>query len=148
MPADQYGWLADNYSHLAAYAGVYDRAILLEARPGAEAASIAAELHGARPPASGISWTVVLLTLVDLLVAPAALLVGRRNRTWLVCGAAMWSTVAYSFAVTSLTEVGENMRFRLELGTVPLVLALATLAVLVRRVGTTAKPAEVTGDTR
>lgn len=134
MPADQYEWLAGNYSHISGYAGVYDRAVLLQAQVGANDASVDAELHGTTPPASTISWGVVAVTLFDLLLAPVALLIGKTDRVWLACGAAMWSTVAYSFVVTSLTEVGENMRFRVELGSIPVVLALLTVTVLMARV--------------
>lgn len=130
MPADQYAWLKGNRSRVAGFAGLYDRAVLAQVRAGAGKAGVAAELHGIRPPAATISWTSVALLIADLLVAPAVLLVRRKDRLWLVCGTAMWLTVLYSFAVTSLTEVGENMRFRLELGTIPVVLAVAAVSAL------------------
>lgn len=134
MPADQYPWLAQNRTRISDYASLYDKVFLLQAQPDAPTAIVRAELDETRPPASTISWGVVALTLFDLLLAPAALVIGRTDRVWLACGAAMWSTIAYSFVVTSLTEVGENMRFRLELGPVPVVLALLTLTVLATRV--------------
>ena len=132
-PADQYTWLKGNRSRIAGFAGLYDRAVLAQVHTGAGKAGVAAELHGTRPPAATISWTSVALLLADLLVAPAALLLRRKDRLWLACGTAMWLTVLYSFTVTSLTEVGENMRFRLELGAIPVVLAVAAISALVTR---------------
>ena len=127
IPADQYGWVNSDGAVIRRYAHLYDRVVMLQPRPGGWVASAAAELQGRRPPAATISWTVVLLGAVDLVVAPLFLIRRRRDRPWLACGTAMWLTVVYSVAVTSLTEVGENMRFRFELGTVPLLLAAGTL---------------------
>lgn len=127
IPADQYGWVKSDERVIRSYTRLYDAVVMLQPRHNGWHASAAAELQGKRPPAGTISWTVVLVAALDLLVAPAVLWVRRRNRTWLVCGTAMWLTVAYSLLVTSLTEVGENMRFRFELGTIPVILAVGTV---------------------
>ena len=127
IPADQYGWVKSDGSAIRPYARLYDAAVMLQPDHKGWHASAAAELQGKRPPAGTISWTVAVVAALDLLVAPAVLFSRRRNRAWLVCGTVMWLTFAYSLLVTSLTEVGENMRFRFELGTIPLLLAAGTI---------------------
>lgn len=127
VPADQYGWVNANYSRISPYGRLYDTALMLQPEAGGWRAGENAEFHGTRPPAATISWTAAVVTLVAVLLAPVVLVLRRRNRIWLACGAAMWSTVLYSFVITSLSETGENMRFRFELGTIPMVLAVATV---------------------
>lgn len=131
IPAEQYVWPERDSAALAGYARLFDRTVLLQ--PGfAGDAIVRAEFAAARPSIQQLSWTVVGVTAIDLLLTPVALVRRRRNRLWVAVGTLMWVTVAYSIVVTSLTELGENMRFRFELGTLPLVLAVATLAVLCR----------------
>jgi hypothetical protein len=144
LPADQYMWVDDNLGHIAGYDRWYDAAVMSQARADDRGASARAEFHGRRPPAADISWTAAAVTAVDVLVAPLVLVRRRKDRVWLAAGAAMWLTVVYSLAVTSLTEVGENMRFRFELGTVPAVLAAATVAALVKT-GKSGTPATLRG---
>lgn len=135
VPEDQYDWIKGNYGTLAGYARLYDGAVMLQAQPEGDRAAMRAELRGTRPPAGAVSWTAALITVIDLLLAPAVVfLVRRRNRVSIACPAAMWLTVSYSFIVTSLTEVGENMRFRFELGALPVLLAVAAIHLLVREI--------------
>lgn len=133
IPGDQFAWLSGNYSRLAGYARIYDGVVLLQPELAGYKASLAAQSHTSHPPPAKLSWTAVAITLVDLLVAPVALYRRRRDRVWLATGAVLWATVAYSFVVTSATELAENMRFHFELGTLPIVLAVATVGVLVSR---------------
>jgi hypothetical protein len=44
----------------------------------------------------------------------------------------LWWTTVYAFTTSSLLEIGENERFRSELGPVPTVLAIAVVAAVVR----------------
>lgn len=44
----------------------------------------------------------------------------------------MWWTTFYAFVATSLLEIGENERFRFELGPIPLVLATVIVTAVVR----------------
>jgi hypothetical protein len=46
--------------------------------------------------------------------------------------AVMWWTTFYAFVATSLLEIGENERFRFELGPIPLVLATVIVTAVVR----------------
>jgi hypothetical protein len=49
--------------------------------------------------------------------------------------AVLWWTTVYALTTSSLLEIGENERFRSELGPVPTVLAVAVVAALVRAAG-------------
>ena len=46
--------------------------------------------------------------------------------------AVLWWTTAYAFATSSLVEIGENERFRSELGPVPTILAVVVVTAAVR----------------
>jgi len=46
----------------------------------------------------------------------------------------LWWTTAYALAASSLLEIGENERFRSELGPVPTVLAVVVATAVVRAV--------------
>jgi len=46
----------------------------------------------------------------------------------------LWWTTAYAVAASSLLEIGENERFRSELGPVPTVLAVVVVTAVVRAV--------------
>jgi len=56
----------------------------------------------------------------------------------------LWITTAYAFAVSSLVEIGENERFRSELGPVPTVLAVVVVVTVVRVLWSRRRPT-VTG---
>ncbi len=131
IPSDQYVWPERDGSPLAGYARFFDRVLLLQARSAPDAV-VDSDFSGVGPRPAQLSWAVVLMTLVDVFVAPAALWMRRRDRVWLASGTLMWITFIYSLLVTSSTEVGENMRFRFELGCLPLVLALVSVCALMR----------------
>jgi hypothetical protein len=133
IPADQYGWVSSDGSVIRPYAHLFDAVVMLQARPDGWRASAAAELQRKQPPVGTVSWTVVVVAGFDLFVAPVVLFLRRRDRAWLAAGTVMWLTLLYSLVVTSLTEVGENMRFRFELGTLPWLLAAGTVSALATR---------------
>jgi hypothetical protein len=56
--------------------------------------------------------------------------------------AVLWITVVYNLLVTSATELGENMRFHFELGTLPAVLAAVTITSLLGHGRRDASPTE------
>lgn len=135
IPADQYMWLAPTYGRISGYARFYDEVVLLQPRFSRYRPSVAAVLHAAHPPPADLSWTIVGVTLIDLIAPPWALYRRRRDTGWAVPVALLWVTVTYSFVVTTATEMSENMRFHFELGTLPVVLAVATVAAFLRRRG-------------
>jgi hypothetical protein len=79
---------------------------------------------------SGQALAVYALALVG-----APVLAWRRRRSDPALAgtvAVLWWTTAYAFTTTSLVEIGENERFRSELGPVPTVVAMAVVAAVVR----------------
>lgn len=132
LPGDQYPWLGVNYSRIAGYARAYDMVTLLQPRFAGSFASELVEMRNARPSPLELSWTTLLVSALDLVLAPVAVFRRRRDTGWALTMAVLWATVLYSFVVTSATETGENMRFHSELGTLPVVLAIATIVALSR----------------
>ena len=128
VPADQYLWSGADHARMGGYPRLFDAVVLLQARSAVQRLDLAAQSSGAGPGAGQVSWTVVALTVVDLLGAPVVMWRRRADRAWLAGAGVLWLTVAYSFAVTSLTEAAENMRFRFELGALPVVLAAVVVA--------------------
>jgi len=52
----------------------------------------------------------------------------------------LWCTTVYAFTTTSLIEIGENERFRSELGPVPTVLAAVVVTAAVRALWARRRP--------
>jgi hypothetical protein len=140
VPADQFQLPSDNYAgdgaRISGYETFYDAAILWQAHSGVYAGLLAATT-GAAPSAGAYSYSTVVEYLLALLVAPFVIFRRRRSRSFAGTLVVLWLTVTYSFLATSLTSLGENMRFQFELGSLPLVLAVAVLASLLRSVQTT-----------
>ena len=79
---------------------------------------------------SGQAMAVYALALVG-----APVLVWRRRRSDPAMAgtlAVLWWTTGYAFATSSLVEIGENERFRSELGPVPTILAVVVVTAAVR----------------
>jgi chromate transport protein ChrA len=131
LPGDQYPWLGPNYGHIAGYARAYDAVALLQPKFAGSFASELAETRNARPSPSELPWTTLLLSVVDLVLAPVVIVRRRRESGWALTVAVLWITIVYSLLVTSMTELGENMRFHFELGALPVVLAVVTLTTMV-----------------
>lgn len=131
IPGDQYTFLLPNYSRITGYARAYDTAVMLEPRTASYYAGVAAELASVRPPASQLSWSAIGGIALDALAAPVLLVRRRRDRAWFLGCSMLWVTVIYSLTITSFTELGENMRFRTELGSLPVILAVAIVSAVV-----------------
>ena len=141
VPADQYPLPADNYAgddaRISGYEDFYDAAILWQAHSYSLNAAFLTATTGAAPSVGAYSYSTVVEYLLALLVAPFVIFRRRRSRSFAGTLVVLWLTVTYSFLATSLTSLGENMRFQFELGSLPLVLAVAVLASLLRSVQTT-----------
>jgi len=120
-----------NWPALRSYARLYDRAV--EWQPTQDPApGFVVFARGWHRPA-WLSWQAILVTV--LAVGATPVLVWRRRRTDpAVAGtlAVLWVTTTYAFATTTLLEIGENERFRSELGPVPTVLAVVVVTAAVR----------------
>lgn len=122
-----------NWPHVAPYARLYDRVV--EWQPAEDPAPGLAVFDRSRWQWSWLSLQTTAVTLLALVAAPV-LAWRRRRRDPAVAGAlaVLWWTALYAFAASSLVEIGENERFRFELGPVPLVLATVVVTEAVRSV--------------
>jgi hypothetical protein len=148
--------------NVLSYASLYDNFVLLE--PGKPFFSVFLSYVHVAPSASSISYSVVFEYLVLFFGVPIVVLRRRRRlrRTGEAGGAGeagtqdatesrvavgtlsiVWFTCVYSFAVTSLLAIGENMRFRFELGTMPLIGCVVVVTEFVRVVKARRKTRDV-----
>jgi len=116
-----------------AYARFYDRAV--EWQPTQDPApAFALFARGWHRP----QWlSVQAMAAYALALVGAPVLAWRRRRSDPALAgtvAVLWWTTAYALTTSSLFEIGENERFRSELGPVPLVLAVVVVTAVVRGV--------------
>jgi hypothetical protein len=131
VPTDQDFTANIDWPYIRTYAGVYDHAV--EWQPSIDpAAAVIIFLH--RPsPLSYLSLQAIAVYVLALIGGPIA--AWRRRRSdpaWAGTMAVMWWTTLYAFAASSLIEIGENERFRFELGPVPLIMATVIVTTLIR----------------
>ncbi len=120
-----------DWPHLRTYAEVYDR--LVEWQPAIDPAPAYVLFRHAPSPLSWLSLQAVVVYILALSGSPV--LAWRRRRGDPATAAAiavLWWTTLYAFAASSLLEIGENERFRFELGPVPLILATVVVTSVVR----------------
>jgi len=120
-----------NWPAVRTYARIYDKTV--EWQPVQDPApGFVVFARGWHRPAwlSGQAMAVYALALLG-----APVVAWRRRRTDPAMAgtlAVLWWTTAYAFATSSALEIGENERFRSELGPVPTVLAVVVITVMVR----------------
>ncbi|MGA2837124.1 MAG: hypothetical protein ABSF84_11060 [Acidimicrobiales bacterium] len=134
-----------NWPSVRTYARAYDRVVewqpVQDPAPGFVVFS-----RGWHRPAwlSGQAMAVYALAVVG-----APILAWRRRRTDPALAATLavlWWTTLYAFATTSLIEIGENERFRSELGPVPTILAVVVVTAVVRAGWTRRQRGDAGGD--
>jgi hypothetical protein len=133
VPTDQNFTNSIDWPHIRGYARIYDRAV--EWQPAIDPAAALVIFTHATSPLSWLSLQAVLVYAVALIGAPV--LVWRRRRSNVVLTGSisvMWWTTFYAFAASSLVEIGENERFRSDLGPIPLIVATVVLTSAVRAV--------------
>ena len=141
FPSDRYVFLWPQARHLTAYQNAYDTFIDGDIRPNdfaivtpGDKATAPRHDRGSGPQSwDQISLTAVLAFFVLLALGPVAAWRMRTDRRWLVTMGFVWMTSAYVLVLTSLADLGENLRFRYDLGPLPLLGAAATLYALARR---------------
>jgi len=120
-----------NWPSVRSYAGIYDKSV--EWQPVQNPApGFVVFARGWHRPAwlSGQAMAVYALAIIG-----APVLAWRRRRDDPALAgtlAVLWWTTAYAFTTSSLLEIGENERFRSELGPVSSVLAVAVVTAVVR----------------
>ena len=131
LPSEQYIFVATNEQHLSTYARIYDLLVdgQLSGMDPTAATTNADHGHGVAP--AHISWFIALEYLLTIVVAPALAWRRRRDVPYaLTLGYITWTTL-YLFVVSNLTQFGENNRFRLDAGPLPLI---ATVVVVMATV--------------
>jgi hypothetical protein len=120
-----------NWPATGAYARFYDRTV--EWQPTQDPApGFVVFSRGWHQPAwlSGQALVIYALALIG-----APILAWRRRRTDPALAGTLvvlWWTTAYAMATSALVEIGENERFRSELGPVPTILAVVVVTAVVR----------------
>jgi hypothetical protein len=148
VPSDQDFTANIDWPHISPYAAVYDHVV--EWQPSIDPAAAIVIFDHRPSPLSYLSIQAIVVYSLALIGGPIA--AWRRRRSdpaWAGTMAVMWWTTLYAFAASSLIEIGENERFRFELGPVPLIMATVIVTTVIRwaavrrRAG--APPAVVTG---
>ncbi len=135
VPGDDYPFVAGVRAPIAGYAHLWDVVVGWQAHPDLQAGLTAVRTHRG-PSAAQVSWSAILLTVLAIAGAPIVVWGWWRRDAVRAAGLAfVWCTVVYAFALTSLVELGENNRFRMELGPLPLVAAVVVGSVVVRGSG-------------
>ncbi len=135
VPGDQYFQVEGNGQKIATYERRYDNYLLGQAQSDPLVVFLA--LMVPRDPIGPV-WQQVSVTYVAIaiLVLAGGPLVAwgwrRRDKAAMATLIVIWCTSVYAFVVTSLVELGENNRFRFELGTFPYVLGAVVLTEAVK----------------
>ena len=141
-PQEQYFFLWPGAQRLSGYVRPYD--VLIDWQPHApNYASI--QVPAGRTTivwplgkVTAASWDQMSLSAVAiyalvLLVSPFVVWRRRNRSSYAAALAFIWISSAYVFVVANVSDLGENMRFRYDLGPLPLVAAAAVVVALVRR---------------
>jgi len=120
-----------NWPPVRSYARLYDRVVEWQPTQDPAPGFVVFSRGWHRPGwLSGQTMAVYALAVLGV-----PFLVWRRRRSDPALAgtlAVLWCTTTYAFVTTSLIEIGENERFRAELGPVPTVLAVVVVTAVVR----------------
>lgn len=133
-PTDQNFADVPNWHDINGYVRAYDRVVEWQPDidPGVAYFTTIARLQ---LPWSWLSLQAMALMALTLLGGPVVAWRRRRDDPPMTVSlAVLWITTAYVFVVTSLLEVGENERFRFELGPLPLVVSTVVVVTVWRGV--------------
>ena len=108
-------------------------------QPGA--ARRVVRIAGEAAPIDQLSFTLIAATVLSLVGAPVVILGRwRRRRRLAVAMLVPWLVFTQAFVLTSLTESGENNRFRFETGTTMVVLSVVVVTSLLSAVISRPRP--------
>ncbi len=125
-PADQYGYVGQNYSHIAGYARFFDAEF--ELQPGRPTNSLF-------PGVAHIAYEKLAEIVITLFGVPWLIWRRRRDVITTIGLGFVWLSVVYVIVVVNLVELGENNRFRLDFGPLPLIAAVVVVAAAIGRLG-------------
>ena len=130
VPGDEYFVIAKNELVISHWTRLYDGVVLGQIS-NHEDAALEALFAGRGPGPAQIPWVMIGVWLIACIGAPvAAIRLRRRDSAVAMTLVVLWMTILYAFVATSLIEFGENERFGFEVGPLPVILAVATGAIL------------------
>lgn len=132
VPPEQYAFLDSNLRHVAGYDRAYDEIADWQTQRFPPWQLFYAMELGIPPPLADLSLLALAEMALVLLAAPVMVVLRRRERVVAGTVAVAVCTIGYSFVLTSMVSLGENERFRYELGSLPMVVAV-TVVVWVAR---------------
>jgi len=130
-PSDQYSFFLPNRQHVQGYVNAYDSFVEWQGHLDLDVYKMTQVEHLAPSPWT-LSYQAILASALTLFGLP--LLIRRRRGDPVIRGTLgfIWFTVLYATLATSLVELGENNRFRLELGPLPLIGATVIIVAVLR----------------
>jgi hypothetical protein len=132
VPSDQYDFVAGNRSHVLGWSRLYDAIVMVQPSDDPNPAGPALYLDEGPAP-SQVSYTTLLL--LGLTIAGSPFLVWRwrrRDRVSTVTLTFLWLTVVYLLATTSLIEFGENNRYTMSMGPLPVIASAVVVTAVAR----------------
>jgi hypothetical protein len=135
VPTDQTQFVAANGAHIAGYEKLYDELIDWQPVEANASTIMTLAVAGTFPPVSRTSIEGILLFVVALAGCPVVVWRRRQDHPFALTLYFLWISMAYVLLLTNLIELGENERFRYDLGPLPLVVAVAVVASLLPRSG-------------
>jgi hypothetical protein len=132
VPPDEYSFLAGNRSHIGGWARLYDATVMVQ--PGDDPNPAGPALYfGKGPSPSQVSYTTLLALGLTIVGSPFLIWRWRRrDRGSAVTLTFLWLTVVYLLATTSLIEFGENNRYTMSVGPLPVIAGAAVVTAVVR----------------
>ncbi len=131
-PSDEYDFVRINRARIGTWADLFDRTVLV--RPAADPSAIVGTTTSHRGPAvAQLSFVTIVISLGAVLGSPFVVWCRRRREAAVAATLAfLWLTTTYALTVTSLLEFGENQRFAMELGPLPVVAFAVVASTLLR----------------
>jgi hypothetical protein len=120
-PADQYPFLEPDRTKIAGYSNLYNKVVMLQFSQPAGGNLITNLFYGLPQPFTQLSLTELVLLLATMLGVPVGIALRRRSTPKVWISAYISMTAIYVFLVTNLVELGENNRFQMDLGPLPLI---------------------------
>ena len=130
IPEDQYSLFFVD-TQITGWENVYDNVVMLQGLRNRF--SSLAEIAGEAPPLNQLSFTLIATSALSMLGTPLLMLCWRRRPELVIGLAVPWFLLTQAFIVTSLSEFGENDRFRFETGTTMITLSVVVLSVIIDR---------------
>jgi hypothetical protein len=132
VPSDQYDFVSVNRDRVLGWSRLYDTVVMVQPSDDPNPAGPALYFNRGPTP-SQISYTALLL--VGLTIVGSPFLVWRwrrRDRGSAVTLTFLWLTVVYLLATTSLIEFGENNRYTMSMGPLPVIASAAVVTAVAR----------------